>query len=64
MTDKEKVEKALERINKEGLENKRIAPNDLLKAIASAGIKEKEIAYEMSQIINLTCDLREILEDE
>lgn len=62
MTDKEKVEKALERINKEGLENKRIAPNDLLEAIVSVGIKE--IAYEMSQIINLTCDLREILEDE
>lgn len=62
MTDKEKVEKALERINKEGLGNKRIAPNDLLEAIVSARIKE--IAYEMSQIINLVCDLREILEDE
>lgn len=62
MTDKERVEKAIDRIEQECIENVRTDANRVYKDMACESLHE--IAEEITDYINLICDLRNILERE
>lgn len=60
MTDKEKVQAAIERIEKEGIFDKRVSAGEIYEEMKK--FKLGEIAKEITYFVNLIYDIRDILE--
>lgn len=62
MSDKEKVVNAIERIRKANIKDEIVTAESVYKEMKDCSLFE--IAEVMTELFNLICDLRDILEDE
>lgn len=62
MTSKEKISKSLELIKRASYKDQRVNANEIYEAFRE--VELFEIAEDLTNLLNLVYDLREVLEDE